>query len=212
MEILKNLFIKKPTKTKKTSYSYFSCDEISLYNWTKYLETQDLKYFNSELEETKDNKNAMYSVFGEYLELTENRQVIVRFSKMHKIMKLQGKYNTVSLLLKALYNYKKEYGLEQFNEMVEQLAKWNYKIDTSKDIFKQIESISKRIQGLKTQIELLEIDFKKDDEKEKQNIDSEIITVSRVLELKYKIDKKETTLKEWIEYVKQAKKVSENGR
>lgn len=210
MEILKNLFVKK--QTKKTSYSYFSCDEISLYNWTKYLETQDLKYFNSELEETKDNKDAMYAVFGEYLELTENRQVIIRFSKMHKIMKLQGKYNTVSLLIKALYNYKKELGMEQFNELIDQIELYNYKIDKTKDVFKQLEKINNRLQNLKTQIELLEIDLKKDDEKEKHNIDSEIITVSRVLELKYRIDKKETTLKEWIEYVKQAKKVSENGK
>jgi hypothetical protein len=210
MEILKNLFVKK--QTKKTSYSYFSCDEISLYNWTKYLETQDLKYFNSELEETKDNKDAMYSVFGEYLELTENRQIISRFSKMHKIMKLQSKYDTVSLLLKALYNWKKEMGIEQFKEIIEQLDKWNYKIDTKKDIFKQIEQIHKRIQGLKTQMQLLEVDFKKDDEKEKINIESEIITVSRILELKYRIDKKETTLKEWVEYCKQAKKVSDNGK
>ena len=71
----------------------------------------------------------MYAVFGEYLELTENRTVIARFGKMHKIMKLQSKYETVSLLLKAIYNYKKEYGMEQFNEFIEQLAKWNYKID-----------------------------------------------------------------------------------
>lgn len=210
MEILKNIFIKKQTKTK--SYSYFTTEEISLYNWSKYLETQDLKYFNSELEDTKDNKDAMYAVFGEYLELTENRTVTARFGKMHKIMKLQSKYETVSLLLKAIYNYKKEYGMEQFNEFVEQLAKWNYKIDKNKDVFKQIETISARIQGIKTQIELLEIDLKKEDNKEVSNIDSDIITVGRMLELKYKIDKKETTLKEWIELCKQAKKSVKDGK
>jgi len=210
MDFLQKIFIKKPKQEILTMY--YNCSDISLFNWIKYLESQDLRYFNAEFKESKENKNAMESVFGEYIELTENRTIISRFGKMHKIMKLDGKYKTVSLLIRALYNYKKECGMDIFNDLIKQLEAHNYKIDKSKDIFKQLENINSRIQGLKTQIELIEIEINKDDGKEKTNLESEIITVGRILELKYKIEPKETTLKEWIELCKQAKTTAKNGK
>jgi hypothetical protein len=102
-----------------------------------------------------------------------------------------------------------------FHQLTWELEKWHYRIDRSKDIFAQIESINQRLQNVKTQIEVLQLELKKDDQQESQSIESQLISVSRILELKYKIDAKDITVKEWIEFQKQAEKTiksQKNGK
>lgn len=194
---------------------YRKCDEMPLWNFQKYLETNDLKYFTKELKEVKDLHLVMNDFFVEYLELTQNNLVYQRFSKIYKLLKLEGKFNCVTLILKSLYNYDKGLDIEMFHQLTWELEKWNYRIDRSKDIFSQIESINQRLQNVKTQIEVLQLELKKDDQQESQSIESQLISVSRILELKYKLDSKEITVKEWIEFQKQAEKTiksQKNGK
>ena len=188
---------------------------MPLWNFQKYLETNDLKYFTKELKEIKDLHLVMNDFFVEYLELTQNNAVYQRFSKIYKLLKLEGKYNCVTLILKSLYNYDKGLDIEMFHALTWELEKWHYKIDRAKDIFAQIESINQRLQNVKTQIEILQLELKKDDQQESQSIESQLISVSRILELKYKLDAKEITVKEWIEFQKQAEKTiksQKNGK
>jgi len=194
---------------------YKKCDEMPLWNFQKYLETNDLKYFTKELKEVKGLYLVMNDFFAEYLELTQNNSVYQRFGKIYKLLKLEGKYNCVSLILKSLYNYDKGLNIDTFHALTWELEKWHYKIDRSKDIFSQIESINQRLQNVKTQIEVLQLELKKDDQQESQSIESQLISVSRILELKYKLDAKEITVKEWVEYQKQAEKTiksQKNGK
>jgi len=185
---------------------YKKCNEMPLWNFQKYLETNELKYFTKELKAVKGLDIVMNEFFIEYLELTQNNTVYLRFSKMHKLLKLQGKYNCVSLILKSLYHYDKGLSMDMFHALVWELEKWQCKIDKSKDIFEQIENINQRLQNLKTQIETIEVELKKDDNNESQSIESQLISVSRILELKYKLDAKDITVAEWVEYQKQAEK------
>jgi hypothetical protein len=194
---------------------YRKCDEMPLWNFQKYLETNDLKYFTKELKEVKDLHLVMNDFFVEYLELTQNNAVYQRFSKIYKLLKLEGKYNCVTLILKSLYNYDKGLNIDMFHALTLELEKWHYKIDRAKDIFAQIESINQRLQNVKTQIEILQLELKKDDQQESQSIESQLISVSRILELKYKLNAKEITVKEWIEFQKQAEKTiksQKNGK
>lgn len=200
MLTLKNTF--KPIIT-----FYDKCENMPLWNFQKYLETNDLKYFTKEFKEHKDLHDIMTAFFGEYLQLTKNQKVVNRFGIMFKIMRLTAKYNTVMLLLKTLYNFHKNGDIEQFKGLVEQLEKWNYKIDREKDIFGQLEKISNRVQGIKTQLELLEDELKEEDVKESVTIESQLISVSRVLELGYRLNPKEITVLEWHEYQEQGRKV-----
>jgi hypothetical protein len=183
---------------------YDKCENLPLWNFQKYLETNDVKYFAKEHKEHKDLPDIITAFFGEYLELTKNQKIIIRFERAHKIMRLTIKYNTVSLILKTLYNYNKGLDFEIFKQLVEELQKWNYKIDKNKDIFEQLEKIYNRIQGIKTQIEVLEDELKDEDVVESSSIDGQLISVSRCLDLKYQLNAKEITVLQWIEYQKQA--------
>jgi len=182
---------------------YKNCEELPLWNFQKYLETNDLKYFTKNLKPQKGLDKVMTNIFDEYMTLSKNQSMFQRIYKSSKIMKLEGKYNCVMLLLKCLYNYEHT-NLTKFNELVNELEKWNYRIDRTKDIFSQIEVISQKVQNIKTQIEVLVIELKKDDNIESQSIEKQLITVGRILELKYKLNSKEINLKEWIELQKQA--------
>jgi hypothetical protein len=130
---------------------------------------------------------------------------------MFEIMRLENKYKCVSLLLNALWNYDKSLGLDGFNKMVEILEQWNYKIDRNKDVFKQIETINNRLQGIKTKIALIrgKLDEKDTESKDKPNFDAELINISRILELKYRLTVKELNVAEFIGYQQQAQQVVE---
>ena len=185
---------------------------MPLWNFQKYLETNDLKYFTKEFKEVKGLDTVMNDFFIEYLELTQNNSVYQRFSKIHKLLKLEGKYNCVSLILKSLYNFDIKIGIDMFNDLVSELEKWGNKIDKSKDVFIQLEEINQRLQNLKTQISSLQSELKKDDQQESQSIESQLISVSRILELNYKLNAKDITVKDWIEFQKQAEITIKNQK
>lgn len=200
MELLKKIFIN------ETITYYDSADVLPLDNWIAYFKTQDLTYFNDKRKVSKDNETAMINCFNDYIRISQNRDILRRFGKLHKIMKLKGKYNSVIMLCNAILSYKDVKNMEVFNELVENLELWNYRIDRKKDVFDQVIKIAKRVQGIKTQIELLEIELKKDDNEEANSIERQLIIVSKGLGLNYRLKSSELTLKEWLEYQNQLKK------
>lgn len=197
--------------SKKSDNYYDSCEKMPLWNFKMFIETNELKYFSSKLKDDPKLQNVADSFFTNYIELTNNRKVENRYITMFEIMRLENKYKCVSLLIKALWNYDSRLDISGFNKMIEILEQWNYKIDSKKDIFTQIETINNRIQGIKTKIELLrgKLDEKDADNKDKPNFDAELINISRILELRFKLSVKELTVAEFIGYQQQAQQIIE---
>lgn len=195
-----------------SSNIYRKCDEMPLWNFQKYLETNELKYFTKELKEAKGLDIVMNDFFIEYLELTKNNSVYRKFSNIYKLMKLEGKYKCIVLLTNSLYNYDIKYGIDTFNNLVAELDKWGYKIDIKGDIFEQLETINQRNRVLETQINALQIELKKEDKEESQSIEAQLISVSRILELNYKLNAKDITVMEWVEFQKQAELTIKNQK
>jgi len=192
------LFKKKPLKLT----FYDSTEVMPLHNWVKYFETNDLTYFNKERKEHQNNYECMTSVFNDYIKITDNHDFYLRFAKIHKILRLRTKYNCVTLIANSLLNYHSKMDLSVFNDMIKELEKWHYKIDKSKDVFTQIEKILKRARGINTEVKLLEIELKKSDNEEASSIEKQLILVSRGLELGYRLDATEISLKTWVEMQK----------
>jgi hypothetical protein len=195
------------------SVSYFdNCEKMPLYNFKMFIETNDLKYFSSDLKEDSKLQNIADLFFTDYIELTNNRKVENRYITMFEIMRLENKYKCVSLLLKSLWNYDKLQGKENFDKMIDILEQWNYKIDRNKEVFEQIEKIANRIQGIKTKIELLraKLDDGQKEKSDKPNFEKELINIGRILELRYSLKIKELNVAEFIGYQKQAQEVIES--
>ena len=69
-----------------------------------FIETNDLKYFASDLKHNDRLQNVADLFFTDYIELTNNRKVENRYITMFEIMRLENKYKCVSLLLKSNTN------------------------------------------------------------------------------------------------------------
>ena len=197
---------------KKNLTFYRHPKDMPLISFLNYLETQDLKYFTKEEKYHKDLNEIMTIFFGYYIELSKNNSIINRFSIIYEIMRNETKYNTMTILLKIVYNYNPKLDIEVLGKLIEQIEKWGYKIDKTKSIFSQIENISIRLQNIKTKIELLKSNLKEEDDKTVVTIESQILTVERILELGYKINKNKITVLEWIEYQMQAKEINERNK
>jgi hypothetical protein len=184
---------------------------MPLWNFKMFIETNDLKYFSTKLKYDAKLQNIADAFFTNYIELTNNRKVENRYVTMFEIMRLENKYKCVSLLLNAMYNYDAKLGKESFNKMVDILKQWNYSIDVNKDVFKQIETINNRLQGIKTKIELIraKLDEKEVESKDKPNFDAELINISRILELRFQLKVKDLNVSEFIGYQQQAHQVVE---
>lgn len=197
--------------SKKSDSHFDTCEKMPLWNFKMFIETNDLKYFSSKLKYDSKLQNIADAFFTNYIELTNNRKVENRYVTMFEIMRLENKYKCVSLLLNAMYNYDAKLGKESFNKMVDILKQWNYSIDVNKDVFKQIETINNRLQGIKTKIELIraKLDEKDVESKDKPNFDAELINISRILELRFQLKVKDLNVSEFIGYQQQAHQLVE---
>lgn len=189
---------------------YDSTKKMPLENYKNYLETQDIKYFSSNLKQIKGIEHAMMDFFNDFIIVSENSQIIDKFSKIHKIEKLKGKYNVVMLLVSAIHNHTGS--REQLLELTEQLVKWGYKIDPKKELFSQLEIILNRIQSIKTQIQLLQAEFEESEKTEGHNIESNLDNIENILEKKYKMNISDYTVYEYIMLQKKAEKIIESRK
>lgn len=192
--------------SKKSDKYFDTCEKMPLWNFKMFLETNDLKYFSKSLKYDSKLQNIADAFFTDYIELTNNRKIENRYITIFEIMRLENKYKCVSLLINALLTYNVKAGMDGFNKMIEILEQWNYRIDNKKDVFKQLETIKNRIQGIKTKIELLrgKLDDGFDKDGEKPNFESELINLSRILELRFRLNIKELNVAEFIGFQKQA--------
>lgn len=191
---------------------YRTCEEMPLWNFSKYLKTNDLKYFTKELKEAKGLEEVMISFFDEYVALSGSSEATERLRIMNEIMRLSNKYDTVKLAITGIYAYDVRLGEDILLGHIDILENFNYKIDRNKPLFEQIEKVNTRIEGIKTKIELLKPDSESQNEKEAQTIESQIITVTRILMLPFRIDQKNTTVSEWVEMQKQCVAIAEEQK
>lgn len=190
---------------------YDSCKSMMLDNYVNYLESGDLLHFtnyyslgNPKKPNAKELDKAMTDFYGDLLAISQNEKVLRRFEVIHKIMKYEQKYNSVKMLVSAIRNFDPLLKREQLLELVEQLEKWHYRIDKSKLIFGELDRIESRIEGIKTEIELLSLELKEVDTGEKTSLLDEIYNTEMFLELKFPIDLKTTSVYKWISHYKKA--------
>lgn len=189
---------------------YESCEEMPLWNFYKFSETQDLRYFTQSFEIVEGLEGVKEAFMKEYFELSENKDYRKRIQAIDKIMVLSNKYESVNMLIYAIEEYNPILGEEMLFEFVDALEKWHYKLDRKKELFGQLENIKNRLEGLKTTIEIASVDLDKISDnasKEKVSLESQTLAVTRILTLPYKINPKETTVLEWIELQKECLKL-----
>ena len=210
-------FFQNLTNSSKTTLDnvtfYDTCEKMPLYNFFKYTETNDLKWFTKEFLEHQELPMVVERFYNDYIAYSKNQSIQNRFNTMFEIMRLENKYKSVYSICQAIYNYDTRLGSELLNELVGLLEKWHYKINKDKDLFTQLEAILNRIKGIKTRIEVLTDKLKLDEKQEVQSIQIQLLNIERALDLKYRLNPKELSVKDFIDYQTQAQKeVSERNK
>lgn len=214
---IENLFKKKPLKIYKT------CDSIWMHNFYKALDTNDYRWLVVDYDEYSDFKltenqevelgEIWKELFNEYLELKKDQTTINNLRKRGLIANLQNRLFFAATLLKLII---KNPNTKNLDEIISELQKWKVRFDKKKPVLSEIERITKQLKQLKTRINLETSRYEKIMEKYKNKenvtIDTQIVNIGKILDLKYPIDKKTTVMSQWVSHTENAKKIIEDGR
>lgn len=189
---------------------YDSCKSMPLTAYIEYLETQELKHFSSLKKMNKECEQAYLSFFNDFLIVSENRDVIDKFVKLHKIEKLKGKYNICSLLIYHIRNFDIKLGKDKLDALVNELDKWDFKNRQKKELFIHINYVETRLNGIFTQIKLLESEVSKKDNKEAISIPKQLNIMENIQEKKYRLKAEDLTVLDYLEIKKDCDRIVES--
>jgi len=199
-----SIFKKKQRKLK--TYNY--CKTLPMFNFYEIMETEEyrwlLKDFNddSDISLSEEELNALkelfQTLFNEYIELKKDNKVLKTLKQRAIIANLENRMFWGATLLKLFINNPTE-------ETAESLRSWKFKIDITKPLDLEFESVTKQLKSLRTKINMEVSAYEKmvenkNKNKEKLNIEKQAINVAKGLDLKYPINTKETTMVQWLAY------------
>lgn len=200
----------------KTPSVFLSIDEMTLWHYMNYLKTNDLRWFSDYFELANPKpinipslQNSLQIIYGQMLEYTQDPIIIENYRRISELLKLSIKFEDVTRLVNYIKSYDPVLGLDNIKLMIAQLKKWRYKINENLPIFEQVETIEFQTQAIASEIQSLKAKIERNNTNENIEIEDIIFNTQVILELKYKIEPKETTLKEWLVYQKNAKKIIE---
>jgi len=177
---------------------YLSARTMPLYNYEQYLETNDNKWFSNFYEvkqpfnEPLDLDKAIENVYGEILAITKDYQVIKRFESIHKLYKLELKYNDCMRLIVAIETMPA--GMSTLDDLVNQLRKWHYRIDVNTELFKQLTTIKDSLANILNDIQSIKKELEKENKTEKSDIEKDKVIIELGLGMGYAINSKEMSV------------------
>jgi hypothetical protein len=201
---------------------YINIDELPLYNFDKIETTNDLMWlyedFNGRQPKADTTElNPIYEeIINQYFKAFNDTSLIPKYQKVARRDFLVLKYNIVlgiaNRIVKGFTNTTESQ--ETRAKFIEVLKKYSYNIpliNSAENDVKESIKIVEKLKSLNMQIILLEKELQKTQKTESVNLQQQMILVSKNLELGYKINAKETTVKEWIELIKFSKN-NKNGK
>jgi hypothetical protein len=195
---------------------YESLDDLPLYCWDKYM-TQDndnwlINGFDGRQSIIKDDKltETATRLKDEYFSIAGGDMFVSKLQKGAKRDYLILKYDTIKNLLELLMHDAVINNAETRLFCIQQLRKFGITIPEINSYEGDVEAINGAISsmdGIVTQINILNDDLKRDEVK--SNLNKELILVSIGLELGYRIDPKVTSVSEWLEMINLLKEKNE---
>lgn len=204
--------------SKLYSKAYLSCDTLYKYNFDKIAETEDYRWLLHKFDENsniglsnkriEELKLIWQNIFEEYVKLKGDQSVINNIRKKASLLNLQNRMYWGSTLVKVIINNPRTKNLEKIQD---ELIKWKFKVDKTKGLDKQIESITTQLKHLRTRFNIESKRFEemtlKLEGKGKNNPQEQVRAIEKVLELKYPLNTREITISQWVSYVKNAEQV-----
>ncbi len=209
-----NIFKKKQiVEEKQIDIEYYEdLEELPLYNWDRYQYTSDDNWFiigfNGRQPKINNEKLSQLKILflDEYY--TSTTKDNTRIQKIARIEYLKLKYDTIITIIDLIKHNIDNFDYEGRHKNIKILEKLGFKIPliaTYEDDCKELTKIYDVVQGIKTQIKILNDEVNdgiiKVDNK-KSTLNKELILVSKGLELGCMLNAKEISVNYWIELCK----------
>lgn len=202
--------MEKPNKIESELKYYESIEDLVLYNFDRYMATKDNNWFiigYSGREAKIDNeqlKEVEEIILEEYFTAIDDRNFKNKLQTWAKIDNLITKYNVVNEMVKIFSNgfYLSIEGQEMRYKYIEMFKNYGFKIPLMNSISGDIEQcniILHQLQGIKTQIALLQATLKEEGKQEKISLQRQLQIATIALSYPYRLNPKEITVAEWIE-------------
>jgi len=215
-----------PTKNIIPLNLYRSIDDMILYNFDRYLATQDLNWFRIDYTgretkiESEELKKAEETILEEYFLDIEDKTFENKLNKWFKISELEKAYNVLSSLISVMYNgfddsdeehklriqyimlLNKGYGSVRFK-----MPLLNQPCDDRIELDKAFT----QLQGIKTRVSLLRDELKEDGKKSKSDLYKELRQVATALGQPIVSDPRVITVKQWNADCKLVREISKNN-
>ena len=205
---------------KKEIELYTSIENLLLFNWDRYLATKDNNWFviGYDGRQTKIQSEVLTNLEAtlqdEYFTEIDDNDFRKKLQKWAKIDNLSTKYNYVSQLLKTMFlgfgNNEMELRLQHIN----MLYKFGFKMSTVNTIDGdgvELTRIYQELQGVKTQIKILNDELKDDGVKEHRSLSLQLKIMTKAFGFSVGLNARELTVKEWIELGKELQSLSKKN-
>ena len=197
---------------KKEIELYTSIETLLLYNWDRYLATKDNNWFiiGYDGRQTKIQSEVLTKlesdIQDEYFKEINDNDFTKKLQKWAKIDNLTTKYNYVSSVLQTMWLGFADSEMELRLKYVEMLGKFGFtmsKVNTIDGDFVELTRINQELQGVKTQIKILQDELQQDGVQENKSLGLQLKIMTKAFGFTVGLNAKELTVKEWVELGKE---------
>jgi len=206
----------KPDKTKIKQIElemYESLEDLWLYNWSKMQEKNDVNWLRVDFDgrQTKIQDDRLIDLKkrleDEYFLLWDDDKFKETLEKRNEINYYIGLYENVKAILDRMWLGFDNSQMENRLIYIRQLKELRYvmpELNTVMGDKKELERLYQQNEGVKTKIKLLSDDIEVDGQKITRRLNTQLIGISKTLELGFNIDSKTITVADFIDLQKQA--------
>ena len=190
----------------KTKY-YDSIETLPLYNFDKYRSTKDLNWFIVGYDGRQKKiinvklSNIEKTILDQYFKAIDDNSFINRLKKWGEIETLKTKYFVVkSLAFRMSIGFEND-EMNQRLIFIKELKRHGFsmpEINTLEGDKEYISLINSGVEGIKTQIHIIEKELVVEGRKESYDLNKQLRILEIGLGYNYRINSKEITVKEWI--------------
>lgn len=190
---------------------YDSLEELSLYNWDRYTSTKDHNWFiiGYNGRQTKVNNETLEHLEikfkDDYFKLINDRTFSNKLQKWAKIEWLTTKFNLITTLVNRMWMGFADFQMDMRANYINMINQYGFKmplINSTEGDAEELLKINNAIQNIKTQIKILQDELKEDGKQETASLNKQLIIIGMGLGLNYKLNPKEISVSEWVEFCK----------
>jgi len=194
---------------------YRNCNELSVYNFHKILETNNYAYLVVGFDEyekininEKEASDVWNLIYEEYCKLTEDNKSLLYFAIFQELLYLKTRFEVATTLLKQLSN-----GIDDkivVLKYINALRVWKYKINKDKPLDEELDRMVNQLKAStnKIQIKQSELEDLNVNNSDKLSLIEQVVKLELALG-KNEIDIKKTVVSKYIALFKEVKLINE---